>query len=623
MVSSVSVSNASQTPVFVYDGECGFCLRWIALWRELTEGRVEFSPASDKRFPEIPEADCDRSSQFIDTDGKVYTGAEAVFRMFRYAHGKGAWLWAWRHVRGFEQLSEWVYARVAANRSKLSRLNRLLFSAELPALRIVRGLLLRLLGLVYLCAFGSFWMQAKGLIGSTGILPVEEFMGAAGQQLAGMARWHQLPTLAWWSASDAFLMFQCGAGTILAVVLMIGLLPVVVVPLLWLFWLSLTVAGQEFMGYQWENLLLESGFLAIFLAPISLTVGRGERPPALVIFLFRWLIFRLMFMSGAVKLLSGDPAWSNFTALFYHFETQPLPTLLGWHVHQLPSWFLVFQTGVMFLIEIGFAFLIFARRKVRLIAFAGFLLLQAGIALTGNYGYFNLLTVVLCVLLLDDRVFTKSLEGRPRPLRTWRNSLLISRSILLSFAAAVIFLVSSMQLISGLRLKTSWPRPLLELYALSQPFRSVNGYGLFAVMTTKRPEIIVQGSNDQQTWRDYVFSYKPGPLERAPGFIAPHQPRLDWQMWFAALGNYQENRWFTRFCLRLMQGSPEVLALLKENPFAGKPPRYLRALIYDYEFTSRAERAATGQYWVRTNERVYLPMVSLEPEQAGERPLIQ
>jgi predicted DCC family thiol-disulfide oxidoreductase YuxK len=617
MVSSVSVKNRPAKPIFIYDGNCRFCSRWVALWRESTEGRVAFHASQEievvSQFPEIAPAEYDRSSQFVDTDGRIYSGAEAVFRMFRHAHGKGWWIWAHQHVRGFEPISEWIYRLVAGHRAIFSRINRLVVPEHPPSHVAVRALFLRLLGVVYLCAFVSLWPQILGLMGGTGILPVEDLMRAATEQLTGFNRWHQLPTFCWLSASDASLTFQCAAGTLLSVLLIIGLFPALVVPLLWLLWLSLTVVGRDFMAFQWENLLLESGFLAIFLAPIAWTVRDGERPSAMAIFLFRWLLFRLMFMSGAVKLLSGDPAWRDLTALTYHFETQPLPTLLAWHANQLPSWFPAVQTGLMYAIELGLCFLIFGHRKLRLITFIALVLLQIGIALTGNYGYFNLLTIVLCVLLLDDKFLAASRKPRVRPLRVWRNVLLTSRSFIFAGATGLILIVSSIQFISVLKLKRTWSRPLIALHAWLQPFRSVNTYGLFAVMTKERPEIIVQGSNDRENWKDYTFKYKPGDPRRPPGLVAPHQPRLDWQMWFAALGSYEQNRWFTDFCLRLLQGSPTVLGLLEVNPFPEKPPRYIRALVYDYEFTTRETRARTGEYWLRKNERVYLPPVSIQP----------
>jgi lipase maturation factor 1 len=266
----------------------------------------------------------------------------------------------------------------------------------------------------------------------------------------------------------------------------------------------------------------------------------------------------------------------------------------------------------MFLIELALPFLIFTTRQLRLAAFGGFVLLQIGIALTGNYGYFNLLTIVLCVLLLDDGMLGRAVEPQKLPPGEVPAAVGLAHSIFLGIATVTILLVSVTSLLASLGLKGNWPRPIDAVESFVAPFRSVNIYGLFAVMTTTRPEIIVQGSDDGTEWRDYNFKYKPGNLTRAPRYIAPHQPRLDWQMWFAALGSYQNNPWFVRFCVRLLEGSPPVLELLAENPFPAHPPKFIRALVYDYQFTTAQERRRTGQYWHRKDERIYLPPISLK-----------
>jgi hypothetical protein len=503
----------------------------------------------------------------------------------------------------------------------------------------VADLFLRLLGVIYYAAFSSLWPQVRGLAGVNGILPARDYIHAAGAQLTGFARWHELPTLCWISAGDGSLTWQCALGALGSVLLIIGLAPRLLCVVLWILWLSLTVACRDFLGFQWENLLLETGFLAIFLAPWKWSLRSRVEPSRVVLWLLRWLLFRLMFLSGIVKLLSGDPSWRNFTALFYHYETQPLPTVFAWYSYHLPTWVLVLQTGIMYVIELGLPFLIFVGRRSRMVACIGFVLLQVTIALTGNYCYFNFLTILLCLLLLDDNALHRLTPKRWRkapvakpeepeevklPTETkvpntsaqlllWR-----IRNGGLAVLTIIILLVSLPETLAACGLIHGLPSPLRGLFAFVEPFRSINNYGLFAVMTKSRPEIIVEGSNDGKEWKAYEFKYKPGNLASRPKFVAPHQPRLDWQMWFAALGTYQQNPWFINFCLRLLQGSPEVIHLLAGNPFPDKPPKYIRAVTYDYEFTDRATLRRTGQWWQRTYKGIYLPQVTLEAKSVRE-----
>jgi lipase maturation factor 1 len=482
---------------------------------------------------------------------------------------------------------------------------------------LTRTVFLRLLGFVYFCAFVSLWTQIDGLIGANGILPVGSYLQEAQQHLPGWTRFHRVPTLCWISSSNGFLHFQCAAGALLSLVLMAGFLPTLALAGLWVLWLSLTIAAQEFLAFQWDNLLLETGFLAIFLAPLSLKLHSAEPVSGRVLWLFRWLVFRLLFLSGIVKLLSGDPSWRDFTALSYHYETQPLPTIFGWMAHQLPGWIHVIETAVMYLIELVVPFCIFLPRKIRIGAFVPLVLLQVGIALTGNYCFFNLLTIVLCVLLLDDEALRKVIAAGKAALPStastskiaWLPAIVRTRSVAIAIVTAIILIITAVQMASVLTSKENWGRSILALYKAVAPFRSINSYGLFAVMTKTRPEIVIEGSSDGQIWLAYEFKYKPGALTRRPKFVAPHQPRLDWQMWFAALGNYRQNPWFASFCTRLLQGSPDVLSLLDVNPFPEKPPKYLRAVTYEYKFTDWTTLRAKGEWWRRGEAETYLPVV--------------
>jgi len=370
----------------------------------------------------------------------------------------------------------------------------------------------------------------------------------------------------------------------------LGFFQRVAAALLFALYLSLVTAGQAFMSFQWDLLLLETGFLAIFLKPVHARV-----------WLFQWLLFRLIFLSGAVKLLSGDATWHNLTAMTFHYETQPLPTPIGWYMHHLPLSFQRVSTAFVLIVETVLPFLIFGPGAFRLIAAASIAGLQVLIALTGNYTFFNALTIALCLFLIDDRCWKRVYEA---PVES-RSSRIVSAVL---FCA--IMLLSGFQLIE--MFGGSLPHQARRVLSATAPFGIVSTYGLFANMTTSRPEIVVEGSNDAATWFEYEFRYKPGNLNRAPPWVAPHQPRLDWQMWFAALGNYQQNPWFVSFMLQLLRGNPEVLALMDKNPFTHFPPRYIRALVYEYHFTNFAERRKSGGWWRRELKGVYFPPVSLK-----------
>jgi hypothetical protein len=446
-------------------------------------------------------------------------------------------------------------------------------------------LFLKALGIVYLIAFLSFGVQADGLVGSQGVLPLENYLHGMHQAMGARAFWYA-PTVFWVNSSDLTVRIAWIAGAALSVVLTLGFFRRACLVLLLILYLSICTAGQDFWSFQWDILLLEAGFLAIFLDS-----SHGRQ------WLFRWLLFRLMFMSGLVKLASGDPTWRDLTALSFHYETQPLPTPIAWYMYQLPMWFQKASTVFVFFVELLVPFLIFTPLRLRRVAAGLMVGLQVLILVTGNYTFFNLLAIALCVFLIADS------PARAAQLETHTH-----RSVTL---ALMIFVLTT----SGLQflemLHVPLPGPAQSYLVWISPLRLVNSYGLFAVMTTTRPEIVVEGSNDGTNWQDYEFRYKPGDVRRAPPWVAPYQPRLDWQMWFAALGNADENRWFYNFAARLMQGSAPVLGLLARNPFPAGPPRYIRAVVYDYRFTDFAERRRSGAWWQREEKGTYLPAISL------------
>lgn len=484
---------------------------------------------------------------------------------------------------------------------------------------LTRWVFLRALGVIYLIVFLSFWVQAKGLIGSHGILPMQEYLSAIGTKLGWWDRLTMMPTVFWWNASDVALHLVCGLGVIFAVLLIMGVAPAVNCALLWVLYLSIFHVGQDFLSFQWDTLMLEVGFLAIFFAS-----GSGVSP--LIVILFWWLLFRFMFESGIVKFTSGDLTWRNLTALQYHYFTTPLPVWVGWYLHQLPVWFHKVSVVIMFILEVGFPFLILGTRTMRMISAAGMILLQIIIMGTGNYNFFNLLSIALSVLLLDDGFW---IEVLPSTFLSWIGAAsgvtLAGAPVVgmgLVIVAAVLFVVGFGQIADTIGVR-GVPRFVRTVESHLRPFLVINEYGLFRVMTTKRPEIIVEGSASQvlqnAEWKEYTFKWKPGALHEPPRFIEPHQPRLDWQMWFAALSRFERTPWFQQFLVRLLQGSPDVLSLLKEDPFPDHPPKYVRAVLYEYEFTNWEERKGTGNWWRRKYVGPYAPVVSLPPLPRGVR----
>lgn len=463
--------------------------------------------------------------------------------------------------------------------------------------RRIRDWYLRGLGGTYFIAFTSLASQLEGLYGKHGILPIREVLAAA-RSLPPHERFQNLPTVFWLDASDAALVRACRAGQLSSLLLSLGIAPRWTAAAAWLLYLSFVSTGRDFLGFQWDVLLLENGLHAIVVAPPSRRSERAaERPPWAATQLMRWLAFRLQFESGYAKLASGDRTWRQGTALCYHYATQPLPTRLGWFAHQLPRWVQRLSTYGTLAVELGVPFLAFMPRRLRRAGFWCLSGLQAMIAATGNYTFFNLLTVVDNLWLLDDpRGRAHRAPPRRAPARRWLG---------VSLAAIPLVALSAATLVARFRPKLRLPNAVYRALDALAPLRSLNAYGLFAVMTTHRPEIVIEGSDDGTTWHEYELRYKPGDLNRPPRLVAPHQPRLDWQMWFAALG--ARRGWFVRLLARLLEGSPEVLGLFATNPFPTHPPTYVRALLYEYRMTDRETRRRTGAWWQRELLGIYVP----------------
>jgi predicted DCC family thiol-disulfide oxidoreductase YuxK len=617
------VSNPPPKPLMIWDGECHFCKRWIERWREITAGAVDYVTYQEEadRFPEIPIEQFKHAVAFIEPDGNAFFAAEAVYRSLRYRSSRKWLAWSYDHIPGFAAVSEAGYKFIARHRKLGSAITRLLWGKDVrpPTYFWARHWFLRALGVVYLIAFVSLWVQVDGLIGSNGVSPANQFLPAVHEQL-GWQAYLLLPTLCWFNSSTAFLHFLCGGGAALSLLLIAGIVPIVSLIALFVFYLSLTIAGQTFLSFQWDILLLETGFLSIFLAPWQRPSRRDREPPVsrAALFLLKVLLFKLLLMSGVVKLTSGDDCWWNLTALDYHYWSQPLPTVFGWWTDQHPEWFKHFSVAFCLAVEIIAPFFIWAPRRPRLIAAGLIIFLQIAIAVTGNYCFFNLLTIALCLLLIDDasigrrraaaavsdRGYSGAPGGRALPSRLARYGAIVVIVVTLPINGWLIF--------AAFKPDADWPRPIAFVYQRLEPFRIVNGYGLFRVMTKDRREIMIEGSADGIDWLPYEFKWKPGNVMRAPGWCAPHQPRLDWQMWFAALGAPQQNPWFGGLIIRLLQGSQDVTQLLAHNPFPNQPPRYVRAIFYRYRFTTASEHRQTGAWWKREEVGEYLPTVSLD-----------
>jgi predicted DCC family thiol-disulfide oxidoreductase YuxK len=604
-VNAVDVPAFNSRPRLIYDGDCGFCGYWARYWEKLTGDSVEYRPYQEvaAQYPTISQTEFQRAVQYIQPDGRHARAAEASFLTLSQAPGKGLWLTLYRKLPGFAAISELAYAFIAAHRPAFYRISLILWGRDYgpPRHDLVLFLFLRLFGLIYLSAFVSFGLQAQGLIGSSGILPLAQFVAAVAGNV-GPERFYLMPMVFWWNASDFAIQAVCWTGAGLSLLLVFNLLPCLSLILLYVLYLSLLYGGQTFMTYQWDVFLLEAGFLALLLS--------FARTPG--IWLLRWLLFRFVFMSGAVKLLSGDPNWRNLTALSYHFLTQPLPTPLAWYAAHLPPSVLVFATGSTFLVELFLPFLIFCPRRLRFLAAFAILLMQGCISITGNYNWFNLQSMLMCLPLFDDAALQKVL---PQPLvrrlgsRAGNNAPRRGATVIVGILALLIVSCSAAEMVARFGGNPSDVARVVDQFI--EPLHIVNTYGLFAVMTTERDEIVIEGSDNGVQWREYEFRYKPGDVARGPTWNIPLQPRLDWQMWFAALDNPQNLPWFWHFLQRLLENEPTVTALLERNSFSNRPPVYVRALFYDYTYAGSEEKAK-GIWWNRRLLGFYSPVADLK-----------
>ncbi|HZV89470.1 MAG TPA: lipase maturation factor family protein [Candidatus Binatus sp.] len=518
-----------------------------------------------------------------------------------------------------------------------------------------RWIFLRALGVIYFSAFFPLVFQIRGLIGPEGILPAGEYLKSVGEQL-GYSRYWYVPSLLWFSTGSHMLTGLCWAGMAAALLLVFNIWPRGMLTICFVCFLSFVSAAGDFSGYQSDGMLLEAGFLSLFLAPGGFRPGFGETQPPVraALYLLLWEWFRIYFESGVAKIMGGDPEWRNFTALDEYYQNGPLPTWIGWYVQHLPHWFHTATTFFTLALELVLIWVAFLPRPFRIALFFVVTPWQIGIILTANYTFLNYLVLILAFLLLDDRFLLRffpnqwkkdllertpalsidstapaidrlSILAAPSSQSTdeppakmagardlWQNVRCWLAPLRVSVAAVLLVWIFYSTTVQMIWMITPAPLPTSPI-ALLDPFRIANRYGLFAVMTRSRYEIEFQGSNDGQTWTAYPFRHKPQELDKPPRIYAPYQPRLDWNLWFASLGEWRDNPMVLRAERRLLSNDHDVLALFAANPFPQGPPRQVRAVLWQYWFTSMEEKRQHGLWWRRELLGLYAPAIQLEP----------
>jgi len=484
--------------------------------------------------------------------------------------------------------------------------------APASSYRLVRFVFLRLLGLVYFFAFLCAARQLLPLVGEHGLLPAASFLARVSELQGGdSAAFWRLPSLFWLGCSDAALRAGIWLGLALSATLLLGLANVPLLAALWALYMSYVHVGQVFYGYGWETLLLETGFLAIFLCPLGRPWPFPSRTPtpAGVVWLLRWLAFRVMFGAGLIK-LRGAPCWRDLTCLVYHYETQPIPNPLSWYFHQLPPWFHAVETAFNHFVELVVPWMVFGPRRLR--RTGGFLLVffRCLLIASGNLSFLNWLTRAVCVACFDDGALRRLLPGR---LRTAFDRLPAEKAPSRA-RRVVVGLLMGLVAVLSINPVVNMLSPQQAMNASFDPFELVNTYGAFGSVLRERYEIVLQGTDDepgpQARWLEYDFPCKPGSVARRPCVTSPYHRRLDWQMWFAAMSDAGREPWLVHLVYELLEGDPGARGLLAEGPFMSRPPRFIRALYYRYEFTRFGDRS--GAWWRRTLAGDYLKPMSLE-----------
>jgi hypothetical protein len=479
---------------------------------------------------------------------------------------------------------------------------------------LVRAALLRGLGLIYASAFLILVRQDPALIGADGILPATRYLARVSAIFQSRAAgFWKLPSLFWLSSSDTWLQGCAWLGLIGALAMLAGFSNAPLLALLWALYLSFSHVGQIFYGYGWDSLLCETGFLAIFLAPALRPREFDPRSPpsTIVVVLFRWLSFRIMFGAGLIK-LRGDECWTDLTCLAYHYETQPNPGPLSPLFHAAPLWFHKLGTLFNHLVEVVAPFGVFGPRPARLIAGALIVVFQTILILSGNLSFLNWLTLIIAFACFDDQALLRALPKKLRQ-RAQRRVSTLAEAVpsrgrnIVSIALALVIGVLSLNPITNLL------SPRQAMNASFDPFNLVNTYGAFGSVSRERYEVIIEGTDattldEHSVWKEYELPCKPGRVDRRPCWITPYHCRLDWQLWFVPLSPNYQRRWFLSLSYSLLRGNRAVLALFAENPFPERPPHFIRASFYRYEFARRGSRDT----WRRSRTGQYLAPVSLQ-----------
>ncbi len=511
---------------------------------------------------------------------------------------------------------------------------RILFSSAYGAADrlLPRWIFLRALGLIYFSAFYSLLSQVRGLVGTDGILPAQQYLHAIAQNASGIERLWYAPSLYWISSSSAAILAFCWIGLIASVLVVFNLWPRGTLVICLLCFLAFVSAAGDFSSYQSDGMLLEAGFISLFFAPPGLRPGLGAaHPPSRAsLFLLQWEWLRIYFESGIVKLASGDPQWRNFTAMDEYYQNGPLPTWIGWYVQHLPHGFQAFSAGATLVMELGLVWMILLPRRFRIVLFFLVTVWEIGVISTANYAFLNYLVLSLGILLVDDR-FLRSLLARFTRFKAAsavderaREEVMSDPGSQTSFvhrnfhamklAVAAVMLTWVFYATAGELLLLLWRNahiPTAPIVFL-EPYRIANQYGLFAVMTRARYEIEFQGSNDGQTWTAYPYRYKPQALNEAPKIYAPYQPRFDWNLWFCSLEGWRDSAIVPNTEVRLLSNDASVLSLFAGNPFPQAPPKQVRAVLWQYWFTSMEEKRRTGNWWRREFLGLYAPTISLD-----------
>jgi len=461
-----------------------------------------------------------------------------------------------------------------------------------------RMVLQRGLGLMYLIAFTVAIKQFPALLGENGLLPVPRFLKRIS--------FKRSPSIFHWHYSDRFFNVLAWLGLGLSIIAAIGLseagpwwFSMLIWLMLWAIYLSIVNVGQLFYGFGWESLLLEAGFYMIFMGPFHYETS------LIMIFIMRWLVFRVEFGAGLIK-MRGDQCWRDLTCLNYHHETQPMPNPLSRYFHNFPAWFHKVETFFNHFVQLGAVWLLFLPQPLATVGAAFVILSQGYLIISGNYAWLNWMTLILGFSGISDQylqylipVTLPQLQAIPLPYE-----------ILIILLAIVVLVMSTGPVKNMIS-------PHQRMNASFNPIHLVNTYGAFGSVTRKRYEIILEGTTDANLsedteWKEFEFKGKPGDTERIPAQFAPYHLRLDWQIWFAAMSSIRSNPWLLRFILKLLQGDEKTSKLIRDNPFKERAPNYIRAKLFHYQFTDSQERKVTGQWWKRRFERMYLPPQSLE-----------